>query len=215
MSLGSASRMEKWLFSSDSKQVQIIELRRRKAETLSIGLVFSWKLTRSCVTQSSQDETEDWSLSTSLPGTLHFQAPSTQYVPGSINNGSMLQYCSVFWRISTASVWNNESPDWSVLLFPDGQRSRGGRKTAKKIELFNILSSFFTATIQFRRYTNVFVDILLLEIFPLNSDVGSFQQDNHANAGFLRTRALSWHFNGVINPCGQVPVRVTPVWYLH
>lgn len=59
MSLESAIQMKKWLFLSDSKQVHIIELRRQKAEKLSIGLVFSWKLTRSCVTQSSQDETED------------------------------------------------------------------------------------------------------------------------------------------------------------
>lgn len=30
-----------------------------------------------------------------------------------------------------------------------------------------------------------------------------------------RRRALSWHFNGVINPRGQVPAHITPVWYLH
>lgn len=30
-----------------------------------------------------------------------------------------------------------------------------------------------------------------------------------------RRRALSCYFNGVINPRGQVPARITPVWYLH
>ena len=30
-----------------------------------------------------------------------------------------------------------------------------------------------------------------------------------------RMRALSLHFNGVINPWGQAPDHITPVWYLH
>lgn len=132
---------EKWLFSSDSKQLQIIELRRQKAETLSIGLVFSWKLTRSCVTQSSQDETEDWSLSTSLRGTLSFQAPSIQYVPGWINNGSMLQYCSLFWRISRASAWNNESRIGACCYFLIGKDPE--ESVAEKENLATLYPPFF------------------------------------------------------------------------
>lgn len=73
--------------------------------------------------------------------------------------------------------------------FLTGKDPEGEEKTAKKGELFNILSSFSSPTFQFRCYTNVFVDNLLLEIFSLNLDAGSFQQDNHANAGYAQNES--------------------------
>lgn len=147
MSLSSAAQMEKLLFLSNCKQEQVIELRRQKAETLSISLVFSWKLTRSCVTQSSLDETGDWLVSTSLTGTLSLQAPSIQYVLGSINNGSMTQYCCVFWGISRVSVKNNESPGWECAVI--AWRAKNLRSHWQKKKTFSTFYSvlrpvFFT-----------------------------------------------------------------------
>lgn len=65
-----------------------------------------------------------------------------------------------------------------------GKDPEGEKKHQKKgnFQHSSLLSP--PTTFQFRRYTNVFVDNLLLEIFSLNLDAGSFQQDNHANAGY-------------------------------
>lgn len=217
--LWSATRIEKWLFSSDSKQVQLIELRRQKAETLSIGLVFSWKLTRSCVTQSSQDETEDWSLSTSLAGRLSCQAPLyNMYQARSImdqccntvafSGGYQERSCEIM-RVQDCVVIS-----WWVKI----QRSRWQKKRT-----FQHYIRFFPLHIAISRLHKCLCDHsivwdLLCELsFRWRKFLaglgGAIMQI--LNSAVARARALSWHFNGLINRWGQLPVRIPPVWCLH
>lgn len=72
-----------------------------------------------------------------------------------------------------------------------GKDPEGGKKQQKRGNFQHsiLLPPPPPPTFQFRCYTNVFVDNLLLEIFSLNLDAGSFQQDNHANAGYSQNES--------------------------